>query len=117
MADFNCELGRHKKISPALRRSCLTCRAGEIVITVIDCRFYFCRMIHESKIFELAQVLKTFSLAWVAENGERIKVDKCTCTSFHSSGDTMNVVIQPSGLVRKVNRKTIVEINGEEVFI
>ena len=74
-------------------------------------------MIHESKLFELVQVLKTFSLKWVSEKGELIAVDECRCTSWHSSGKTMNVLILKSGLVRKVNRKTITEINGKEVFL
>ena len=74
-------------------------------------------MIHESKLFELVQVLKTFSLQWVSGSGELVKVDECRCTSWHSSGKTMNVLIPASGLVRKVNRKTITAINGKEVFL
>lgn len=74
-------------------------------------------MIHESKIFELAQTLKTFALSWVSAKGELVKADECVCTSFHSSGKTMNVRLVASGLVRKVNRKTITAINGEEVFL
>lgn len=74
-------------------------------------------MIHVSKIFELVQTLKQFSLQWVSERGELINAPECVCTSFHSSGKTMNVMILPSHLVRKVNRKTITAINGKEVFI
>ena len=74
-------------------------------------------MIHESKLFELVQVLKTFSLQWVSGSGELVKVDECRYTSWHSSGKTMNVLIPASGLVRKVNRKTITAINGKEVFL
>ena len=74
-------------------------------------------MIHVSKIFELVQVLKKFSLQWVTARGELIDAPECVCTSFHSSGKTMNVMLLPSRQVRKVNRKTITDINGKEVFI
>ena len=74
-------------------------------------------MIHASKIFELVQVHPSFSLTFVAKNGELVSVDDCRCTSFHSSGKTMNIMILPSRQVRKVNRKTITAINGKEVFI
>ncbi len=74
-------------------------------------------MIHVSKIFELVQTLKQFSLKWVSESGELIDAPMCVCTSFHSSGNTMNVMLLPSRQVRKVNRKTITAINGKEVFI
>jgi len=74
-------------------------------------------MIHESKIFELVQTHPTFSLKYVGKSGELVIVDECRCTSFHSSGKTMNILILASGLVRKVNRKTITNFNGQEVFI
>ena len=74
-------------------------------------------MIHASKIFELVQVHPSFSLTFVAKNGELVTVDECRCTSFHSSGKTMNIRIPSSGQIRKVNRKTITAFNGEEVFL
>lgn len=74
-------------------------------------------MIHESKLFEVVQALKTFSIKWVSTSGELIEAEECRCTSFHSSGKTMNVMMPKSGLVRKVNRKTVVSINGQEVFL
>ncbi len=74
-------------------------------------------MIHESKIFEVVQTLKDFSLKFVSKSGELITIERCRCTSFHSSGKTMNILIESSRLVRKVTRKSIVEINGEEVFV
>ncbi len=74
-------------------------------------------MIHESKLFEAIQPLKTFSLKWVSKKGELVVAGQCRCTSFHSSGKTMNVMLLPSNMFRKVNRKTIVEINGQEVFL
>lgn len=74
-------------------------------------------MIHESKLFEIVQALKTFSLSWVSAEGELVTVDECTCTSFHSDGKTMNVKLVASGQIRKVNRKTITAINGKEVYL
>ena len=74
-------------------------------------------MIHASKIFELVQVHQTFSLTFVAKNGELVTVDECRCTSFYSSSKTMNIKIVSSGQFRKVNRKTITKFNGQEVFL
>jgi len=74
-------------------------------------------MLHESKIFEVVENLKEFSLKFVSKAGELVSIDRCRCTSFHSSGNTMNIYIFASKLVRKVTRKSIVELNGEEVFI
>lgn len=74
-------------------------------------------MIHVSKLFEVVQAIKQFSLQWVSEKGELITVDECVCTSFHSSGKTMNVMLLPSRQVRKVNRLSITNFNGQEVFV
>ncbi len=74
-------------------------------------------MIHESKIFELIQVHPVFSLTFVSASGELVKAENCQCTSFHSSGKTMNIKLAGSGLIRKVNRKTITNFNGQEVFL
>ncbi|MCK9627722.1 MAG: hypothetical protein M0R37_03920 [Bacteroidales bacterium] len=74
-------------------------------------------MIHSSKIHELVETIKIFSIGWVSESGEKIHVRKCTCTSFHSSGDTLNILIIDSGQIRKIRRVTITEFNGEEVVI
>lgn len=77
----------------------------------------FASMIHSSKIHELVELHKTFSIGWIAESGERIHVRKARCTSFHSSGDTLNLLLIDSGQIRKVNRITITEFNGEEVVL
>lgn len=74
-------------------------------------------MIHSSKIHELVDVLKVFSIAWVSKTGEKIYVRKATCTSFHSKGDTMNIMILDSGQVRTITRISIIEFNGEEVIL
>ena len=73
-------------------------------------------MIHESKLFELVQAHKSFSLQFVAASGELVTVDQCSCTSFFSGGKTMNIKLQ-NGQFRKVNRKTVTRFNGEEVFL
>lgn len=73
-------------------------------------------MIHESKLFELVQIHPKFSIQFVAASGELVKVDECSCTSFHSSGKTMNIKL-PNGQFRKVNRKTVTAFNGKEVFL
>ena len=74
-------------------------------------------MIHSSKISEVAKLKKHISLRWVAEKGEIIKVDDAVCTSFHGEGTTFNIMIFPSKEIRKVNRYTVIELNGEEVVL
>lgn len=74
-------------------------------------------MIHSSKIHELVDVVPIFSIAWVSESGEKIYIRKARCTSFHSSGDTMNIMVIESGQIRKIKRISIIEFNGEEVII
>ena len=74
-------------------------------------------MIHISKIHELVELHNEFSLEWVAEDGRTISVDKAICTSFHSSGLSMNIKILSSGEIRTVNRYSLVKFNGEEVVL
>lgn len=74
-------------------------------------------MISSNKICEIAKLKQEISLKWVAESGEVISVDKCVPTSFHGNGSTFNIKILPSGEIRKVNRMTVIEINGEEVTL
>lgn len=74
-------------------------------------------MINASKIHELIQTHALFSITWVAEDGELVRVPQCRCTSFHGDGDTMNILIPASDQVRTVNRNTIIEFNGEEVIL
>ena len=58
-----------------------------------------------------------FSLRFVATDGEVVHLPRCVCSSFYSRGSTMNVKLCESGEVRKINRVTIVEVNGEEVYL
>ena len=74
-------------------------------------------MISASKICDIAKLKSTISLKWIAENGELISVDKAVPTSFHGNGTTFNIKLIPSGEIRKVNRYTVTEINGEEVIL
>lgn len=74
-------------------------------------------MISASRIFEIAKLHQEISLKWVAEDGSVITVDKAIPTSFHGEGVTFNIKVLPSGEIRKVNRFTVVEINGEEVVL
>lgn len=75
-------------------------------------------MLHISKLFQAVQPIGSeFSITWVAKNGEKLYCRRATCTSFHSEGDTMNILCLDSKLVRKVNRYSVIEFNGEEVII
>ena len=71
---------------------------------------------HVSKLFELVQIHKWFSLTWVSEEGELITVDDCRCTSFHSEGKTMNIKASHWEKPVKVNRLTVTAFNGKEVY-
>lgn len=74
-------------------------------------------MIDSSRIFEIAKMKKQISLKWISKEGELIAVDQAICTSFHGSGMTFNIMILPSREIRKVNRFSVVELNGEEVVL
>lgn len=74
-------------------------------------------MISSSKIPTLVETLNEFSIKWIAETGEVIDVQKCRLTSFFGNGQTFNIMLLPSKEIRKVNRFTVIEINGEEVLL
>ncbi|MBO6168504.1 MAG: hypothetical protein J6O51_00880 [Bacteroidales bacterium] len=74
-------------------------------------------MITANKICDFAKLKKQISLKWVAESGELITVEQAVVTSFHGNGSTFNIKVLPSGEIRKVNRLTVMEINGEEVVL
>lgn len=73
-------------------------------------------MIHVSKLFELVQTHKTFSIEWVNERGGIEVVDDASYTSWHSEGNSFNIICNKSGQVRTVNKLTVTKFNGEEVF-
>ena len=74
-------------------------------------------MIHISQIHKEVQRLPEFSLVFVNKEGEKIRVNRCVCTSWHSKGRTMNIKILPSGEIRKIIRVTIVEFDGQRVVL
>lgn len=74
-------------------------------------------MIHVSKIHEIVKMKQDFSISWVTSSGEIIRCEKCVATSFHANGQTFNVKIFPSEQIRKVNRYSVIELNGEEVIL
>jgi hypothetical protein len=75
-------------------------------------------MVHVGLIHKLVDTNnKEFSISFVSKEGELIKIKKCVCTSFYSSGRTMNIKILPSNQVITIRRASIVEFNGEEVFL
>jgi hypothetical protein len=74
-------------------------------------------MISCNKIADIARMKREISIKWVAADGTIISVDKAIPTSFHGNGETFNIMILPSREVRKVNRFTVTEINGEEVVL
>ncbi len=85
--------------------------------------------IHNSKIFEYIQLQKRFSITWYAKDGHIVFVPQAELANkneadsgkpkdgMYSKGRRLNIVCIPSGEVRTVNIDSIVEINGEEVFL
>ena len=56
-------------------------------------------MINVSKIFEIAQTQKEFSITWIAEDGHRVIVNDAVFTKddgFYSKGRTMNILCRNS---------------------
>ena len=81
-------------------------------------------MIHISKIHELVMVLGEFSITWIDRYGKKVVVPKAVFSGkkekkdrFRSKKRTFNIICIPSNEVRTVKLETIVEINGQEVFI
>lgn len=74
-------------------------------------------MIHVSKIHTMAAGGKEIALKSVSKEGEILSYPRCVITSFHGNGDTFNVLLIPSKEIRKVNRYTVIEVNGEEVVL
>lgn len=71
---------------------------------------------HYSQLYKAAN-RGEFSLLFISEKGERIKIQSCVCTSWFSDGHTMNIKLLESGQVRKIRRCTIIEFNGKEVYL
>ena len=85
--------------------------------------------IHNSKIFELVQIQKRFSITWYAKDGHIVHVPEAELTNIneedtdkpkdgmYSKKRCFNIVCIPSGEIRTVDIDAITEFNGEEVFI
>ena len=76
--------------------------------------------IHNSKIFELVQIQRRFSITWVAKDGRKVFVPEAELTQkdgMYSKARRFNIVCLASGEVRTVNIDSIIEFNGEEVYI
>lgn len=85
--------------------------------------------IHNSKIFELVQIQKRFSITWYAKDGHVVRVPEAELTNrneedtdkpkdgMYSKKRCFNIVCIPSGEIRTVDIDAIVEFNGEEVFL
>lgn len=75
-------------------------------------------MLHISQINKLVEPAGTeFSLKFTAKKGNQVFAQKVVCTSFHSSGRTMNIKFLTSGEIRKIRRCTITQFNGQEVVL
>lgn len=75
-------------------------------------------MLHISQIHKLVEPPGTeFSLKFIAKKGYEVYAEKAVCTSFHSSGRTLNIKFLPSEEIRKVRRCTITEFNKQEVVL
>lgn len=58
----------------------------------------------------------TFSFRAVTKKGEVIDGEQCTMTSHHSLGKTINVKF-PGGEIRKIKLISLIQFNGQEVFV
>ena len=72
--------------------------------------------IHQSQLFEYVQAHKEFAITWIKESGQKVFIPRACVTSFFSSGLTMNIKSLNSNEILKVNRLTVIEIDGMEVF-
>lgn len=81
-------------------------------------------MIHSGALYLLIKNVKEhginncppFSIKWVNKDGEFCEANDVICTSWHSLGNTLNIKFLESEQIRTINRDTIVEYNGTEVF-
>lgn len=71
----------------------------------------------QSRIFELAQTLKEFSITWATTNGHWAHIERAAMTSQHGEGDTINIINLVTGEVSKVIIDTIKEFANKEVII
>jgi hypothetical protein len=73
-------------------------------------------MVHISAVHKIVEHGE-FSIQFVSRTGENIIGKRCICTSFHSSGRTLNLKFCDSNEIRKVRRCTITKVNNQEVAL
>jgi hypothetical protein len=73
-------------------------------------------MLHISQLHKLVEHGE-FSLNFVSTDGQNVHVQRCICSSFHSSGRTMNIKFCDSEEIRTVRRCTVTSFNREEVVL
>ena len=74
-------------------------------------------IIRQGLLHELVESLDTFSITWVTEHGHLAHIEHATCTSWHSSGDTMNIKDTDTGNQFTVIIDTITLFAGKEVVL
>jgi len=77
------------------------------------------KRIRIAKIFELTQIVKTFSITWVAEDGHKVFIPQAGIgkDGYYSKGRWINIVSISSGEHRRCKIDTIIEFNGQEAFL
>ena len=73
--------------------------------------------IRQGVLHELVERLQQFSITWATEHGHWATVEHATCTSWHSSGDTMNIKDTDTVNLFTVIIDTIKLFNGKEVVL
>ncbi len=58
-----------------------------------------------------------FSIAFVAKAGNIVLAKRAICTSWHSSGRTMNIKFLDSLEIRTIRRCSIIAFNDQEVAL
>lgn len=81
------------------------------------------KLIKQSRIWEMMERTGKdgkrlpFQIKFVKENGEIREYKSCVLTSFHSAGDTLNVMPEGEFFPRKIRRITIIEFNNIRVYL
>jgi hypothetical protein len=82
------------------------------------------KLIHWSKIWDMMQRTDThgepipFQLAYVKlSTGEIREYDRCTLTSVHTNGTTVNVLPDGEFRPRKIRKVSIIEFNHAKVYL
>lgn len=81
------------------------------------------KLIKQSRIWEMMERTGKdgkrlpFQVKFVKENGEIREYKSCVLTSFHSAGDTLNVMPEGEFFPRKIRRITIIEFNNIRVYL